>query len=318
FVDMNGSGDDVFAYDVGSGTTTLVSHSTVGTTTGGNGSSGKLYAETVCISDDGATVTFKSRASDLISGFTSPASGSNVYSHDLGTDTTTLVTHDASSTTTGADASIDEFMVSTDGQRIAYTTSAANLVAGFVDGTPINEDLFLYDSASGTTSLVNQVSGSSVTSSGATHKSTISADGSLVVFQSFGGDHVAGVVDANGRVDVYSYAVAAGTLSLVSHLPSDSMTAAGSHTSLASISSIHCSSDGGLIAFYGDSSSLVAGFVPGNANEPGNVFVYDAASGTAALLSHADGSPTVGGNRDTYPAGISRDGVTVFVDCDAS
>ncbi|MCP3994738.1 MAG: hypothetical protein GY722_06705, partial [bacterium] len=47
FVDMNGSGDDVFAYDVGSGTTTLVSHSTVGTTTGGNGSSGKLYAETV-------------------------------------------------------------------------------------------------------------------------------------------------------------------------------------------------------------------------------------------------------------------------------
>ncbi len=76
---------------------------------------------------------------------------------------------------------------------------------------------------------------------------------------------MAGVADGNGLVDVYSYAVAAGTLSLVSHLPSDSMTAADSHPSSGSTPSTHCSSDGGTIAFYGDSSSLVAGFVPGNA-----------------------------------------------------
>ncbi|MCP4968958.1 MAG: hypothetical protein GY926_27490, partial [bacterium] len=36
FVNANGSGSDVFAYEVGSGTTTLISHSTAGTTTGGN------------------------------------------------------------------------------------------------------------------------------------------------------------------------------------------------------------------------------------------------------------------------------------------
>ncbi len=321
FVDTNGNGYDVFAYDVGSGTTSLVSQSTVGTTTGGNGSSGKEFSETVCISDDGTTVTFESRATDLVSGFTSPATGTaiDVYSHHLGTGTTTLVSHAVGSTTTGADNFIEVFKVSADGQQIAYTTAATNLVAGFVDGTPLYNDLFVHDLASGTTSLVNPSSGSSVTSSGGVHFRgyALSGDGSLVVFQSLGGDHVAGVTDANGLVDVYSYAVAAGTLSLVSHLPSDSMTAAGSHSSLGTVP-IFCSSDAGMITFYGDSPNLVAGFVPGTAAEPGNAFVYDAASGTTTLLSHAVGFATTGANQRVRPEAISVDGATVFVDCRAS
>ncbi|MCP4967299.1 MAG: hypothetical protein GY926_18970, partial [bacterium] len=121
FVNANGSGPDVFAYEVGSGTTTLISHSTAGTTTGGNGDSGKGYSETVHVSDNGNRVTFASRASDLSSGFPS-SSGTvmNVDSHDLGTGTTTLVTHDASSATVGADYYVAEFDVSADGQRVAY------------------------------------------------------------------------------------------------------------------------------------------------------------------------------------------------------
>ncbi|MCP5022232.1 MAG: hypothetical protein GY930_10690 [bacterium] len=317
FVNANGTGSDVFAYDVSSGTTTLVSHSTAGTTTGGNGDSGKGFSKTVHVSDSGTTVTFVSRASDLISSFSSSSTlVMNVYSYDLGTGTTTLMTHDASSATVGADYYVGEVDVSADGQRVAYITRATNLVTGFVDGTSGAPDIFVYDLASDTTSLVNHTSGSPVTSLGQLYEFALSADSNLIFFWSRGADHVAGVTDTNGLLDLYVYAVAAGTLSLVSHLPSDSMTAAGVLDNEYP-DNLACSSDGGMISFIASAPSLVAGYVPGSAFRL-QAFLYDLASGTFTLVSHAYGFPTTGANNLVTPEGISEDGSTVFVDCAAS
>jgi Tol biopolymer transport system component len=87
--------------------------------------------------------------------------------------------------------------VSDDGRIVAFTSSAANLVAGDTNGHP---DVFVHDRAAGTTTRVS-VAGTGAQGDGAASAPAVSGDGRYVAFTSAATNLVAG--DTNGRPDVF-------------------------------------------------------------------------------------------------------------------
>ena len=91
--------------------------------------------------------------------------------------------------------------VSADGQRVVFHSDASNLTANDFNG---QQDVFVRDLASGTTSLVSiALSGTSSSDFGHASNPMISADGRFVAFESSrdAAEFVPGVVDAFGHGD---------------------------------------------------------------------------------------------------------------------
>jgi archaellum component FlaF (FlaF/FlaG flagellin family) len=111
--------DDVFVHDRATGRTTRVSVAEDGSQANGN-SSGPS------ISEDGHWVAFRSDASNLVSGDTNGRSDVIVY------DVTNSIPTRASASSSGAQANGDssEAAISADGEYVAYSSDATNLVPG--------------------------------------------------------------------------------------------------------------------------------------------------------------------------------------------
>ncbi|HVF61948.1 MAG TPA: hypothetical protein VNJ70_19245 [Thermoanaerobaculia bacterium] len=187
---------DVFLFDRASGTTVLVSRTAASATTTGNGSS-----RDPAISADGRYIAYESTASDLIAG--QAGGGSNVFVFDSVAGTTTLVSHTAGSATDGASGSQDA-VISADGSRIAFTSSATDLVPGQID-TNFRPDAFLYDRTAGTTLLVSHASTSATTACDhSARPHALSSDGAYLVLESHATDLVAGQSDTNGFLQTSS------------------------------------------------------------------------------------------------------------------
>jgi hypothetical protein len=118
--DIN-SGYDVFARDRTTGTTTLVSVSLDGLSTGNDGSGGPS------ISTDGRYVTFTSRATNLVE-LVGTAMSNLLFIRDMQQDTTEMVSlaYDGSPANQSVNTSWSP--PSADGQRIAFASSADNLI----------------------------------------------------------------------------------------------------------------------------------------------------------------------------------------------
>ena len=104
FVDGNfGGGTDVYLSDRLLGTTTLVSHSTVGTANGAN-----LTSSGRAISSDGRFVLFDSYATDLVSGFVdnNGSTSADIYVFDHETKKVSLLIHDPLDPKKGLDANV--------------------------------------------------------------------------------------------------------------------------------------------------------------------------------------------------------------------
>ncbi len=101
----------------------LVSHE-VGSSTAG--ASCESYNPS--ISADGTHVAFMSCATNLVSGY-SGSGNYQVYVWEAGT--VTLLSHDASFATTGANCHTQQPSISADGTRIAFMSCATNLVSGY-------------------------------------------------------------------------------------------------------------------------------------------------------------------------------------------
>jgi Tol biopolymer transport system component len=181
--DNNGT-FDVFVRDVQNGTTTLVSVNRFGT--GSGDSQSELF--TPAISANGRFVAFFSHASDLVPGDTNQTFDMFVRDLELGT-----TTRFASPATAPA-FSADRFLA-------------------FVS----NEDVFVSDMLTGTTTLVSvNITGTASGNSGdqLSGPPAISADGRFVVFGSRSSDLVAN--DTNGANDVFVRDMLMGTTTLVS------------------------------------------------------------------------------------------------------
>lgn len=247
--DTNGTDDDVYVRDLAAGTTTLVSRKS------GGGTSGDADAGDPVLDADGSRVAFSTIASNLASPLVDANGDLDVYLHDLDTGTTSLVSARAAVLLQAGNASSGTPAISADGQRVAFTSSANNLVA-VVDGNSVG-DVYLRDFAAPLgqqTILVSRTTGpNGISGNGEAKSPSISADGTRVAFQSSASDLVPG--DANGGFsDVFVRDLAAATTQLVSLA-----NGAGGAQPPDGASVPALSPDGDCVTFASTGDSLVAG-----------------------------------------------------------
>jgi len=295
--DTNG-GKDVFFSDRVAGTTVLVSHAAGDPSTAGDGE-----ASSATLSADGRWVAFRSAAGNLVAGQVESASSPDAFLWDRDTGVTTLVSHVPGMPTTAAGECWYTPSISADGGRIAFNSSAANLVPGQSDGSG-TLDIFLYDRATDSNTLVSHDSAGATIATGGALQPALSADGLWVAFPSAATGIVAGQSDGNSGEDVFLFSSATGANVLVSHAAGAAATAGNDISSRYSSAVI--SADGSRIAYESSATDLVAGESDGNFST--DVFLYDRAAGTNTLVSHSLASATTAGNSDSERPTLSADG----------
>lgn len=178
---------DVFVHDRLSGETTRVSVATGGGEAIGGGS------DSGAISADGRYVAFLSEATNLVAGDTNAVR--DAFVHDRQTRETTRV----SVATGGAEGNglTQRVQISADGRYVAFSSGAANLVAGDTNTVP---DVFLHDrQRAETTRLSLSLDGQQLNA--ATQALDINSACGYVTLQSNASNFVSG--DTNGQTDVF-------------------------------------------------------------------------------------------------------------------
>ena len=304
-VDGNSS-VDVFLYQRATGTVTLVSHASgLATTTG------DAYAYASTISSDGAWVAFESPATNLVAGVTEANSGADVFLFERSSGTITLVSHSSGSATTTGNGTSSAAAISADGAWIAFESYATDLVTAQSDANGAN-DVFLFERATSAITLVSHV-WSSLTATGNQYSAypAVSDDGGRVAFTSYATDMVNGLTDNNLGEDVYVFARASGTVTLVSHaagLP----TTTGNQQAYATF----VSGDGAWVVFESAATDHLT--LQNDLNGDTDVFLYKCATGTITLISHTPGAPATTGNAWSYSPTISTDGAWVAFESGAT
>jgi Tol biopolymer transport system component len=280
-----------------------------------DGAGGSLLVRTPggrVVSADGRYVVFVSEAPNVVPGQVPnlpawPRTESqrtrarNVFLYDRVAATTTLVSHVPGAPTTAANDDSESPTISADGAFVAFESHATNLVGGpDVNNWP---DVFVWERATGTVTLVSHVPGAPTTTGNVWSASPIiSADGAVVVFTSIATDLVAGT-DTSNTPDVFVYERSTGTVSLVSHAVGAPGTA-GNSWSFSPVAS----ASGSHIAFSSLATNLVAGT---DANGGADVFLYERATGAVTLVSHVLGAPGTAGNGTSFSPVMSAGGAFV-------
>ncbi|HKI04551.1 MAG TPA: hypothetical protein VKK31_21405 [Thermoanaerobaculia bacterium] len=289
---------DVFLYDRAAGTTTLVSHAS-----GDAGSPGDNNSFEARINADGGAVVFKSSARNLVAGQAGPL-GDNVFLYRRSSGAITLVSRQAGSAATMGNAMSDTAEISADGRFVAFNSLATDLVPGQAD-TNARVDVFVFDSSSGTVSLVSRASGSPLqTASGSSRNPRLSDDGRWIAFASDAPNLVPGQVEGGGALDAFLYDRVSGEMRLASHTAASPLAAGGIVSGL----SLDLNADGRYVVFVSGARNLVTGQV--DTNSRADVFVYDRLTGTSELVSHTRRSRTTATAEPVSASspGISADG----------
>ena len=297
--DTNGS-SDIFVRDLQNGTTTRVSVANDGTQ--GQGTS---FSSNPAISADGHFVAFTSTASNLVPGDTN--NNSDVFVRDIQNGTTTRVS--VANDGTQGNGSSGSPAISADGNFVAFTSSASNLVP---EKTNTITDIFVRDIQNGTTTRVS-VANDGTQGNNSSFNLAISADGHFVAFTSSASNLVPG--DMNGSSDVFERDLQNGTTTRVS-VASDGTEA----NSNSSSSKPAISADGRFVAFQSNATNLAPADINNTTDVryPSNsqIFVHDLLTGITTEVSVAsDGTEA---NRSASNPAISADGRFVTFDSSAS
>lgn len=172
---------------------------------------GDVY-EYPIISADGKFVVFSSSSDGLVNNDNNGEE--DVFIRNTQDDTTELVSYKGAmmeSSTADDISSIPAKGMSLDGRIVVFSTMANNVVGG--DTNQCN-DIFVRDMATGKSLLVSVNAEGTGPGNGHSMQPSISADGSLVAFQSDASDLVAG--DTNGMPDVFLRDLETGKTTLVS------------------------------------------------------------------------------------------------------
>lgn len=240
------------------------------------------------ISAQGRFVAFSSRARIV----EEPANVAvrQIFLRDAATGTRTLVSRARGGG--GGDGNSDWPSIASDGTRIVFASGSTNLVRGDTNGHP---DIFLYDSTTGTTTLISHAPNGDPANRDS-HSPAISADGTHVAFTSSSTNLGSG---SGGFDSIYVYDIAAGTAQLATHA------ADGSPTDYYGGYNPSISGDGSLVTYRSGSSNLVSD----DTNNHDDIFLYDASKDTNKLISR---TPTGGlANANSGPSVISADGTRV-------
>ena len=288
---------NVFLFDRTTQTTSLVSHATASPLTSGSASS---YSP--AISANGSRIVFSSEATDLVPGARDLNDGLDLFSYQVATGATDLVTRRASSLPSLApEGASTARAVSADGRWVVYESDAAHLIAGQAD-TNGRKDVFLYDRTTRQTVLVSHSAASAVTAgNGASLQPSLSADGRYVSFLSSADDLAAGATPQAGYYNVYVYDRTTGATRFVAR------TIGAGVSDETQIGEQRISADGNWVAFTSTADDLVPGQHPGTFSF--NVFLWSRETGSRTLVSrsslHTD--PWPGHGKSTSPR-LSADG----------
>ena len=306
------SGNNLYRYDVASGVVSLVSHTA---------KDPLAYATTngsfdARISDDGKTLIYTSTSNNVVGGVVDTNNAEDLFVYNANSNSSRLVTHIAGSVSATA-SSISlvpgSASISGNGAKIVYYSNLTNLVTGQVDVNQMR-DLFIYDVATSVTSLVSH-SSTSVTSTGnglpgdGKVRTSISADGGLVVYDTLSTDVVEAVTDNNGQTDTYLYETATGKNSLITVSATNSLQT-GNGGSFDPV----ISADGSEIALRSAATDLINGLT---LNSAVPLYLYMVGQSQPTLITHVPGSPLVAAsdapNSSVYdPAPkFSNDGLTI-------
>ncbi len=267
-----GSGAQIFEHDRQTGQPSLISINNVGNA--GNGASSQPT-----ISANGRFIAFTSVAPNLAA--IPGASGSQIFLRDTQTNTTTLVSQDASSN--AGNGASSQPTISADGRFVAFTSVAPNLAA--IPGAS-GSQIFLRDTQTNTTTLVSQ-DASSNAGNGASSQPTISADGRFVAFTSVA-PNLAAIPGASGS-QIFLRDTQTSTTTLVSQ---DASSNAGNGAS----SQPTISADGRFVAFTSVAPNLAA--IPGASGS--QIFLRDTQTNTTTLVSQ-DASSNAGNGASSQP-----------------
>ena len=264
---------------------------TAGTTTrvsvASDSTQGNDYSAEASLSATGRFVAFNSPASNLAEG--GDTNGVvDVFVHDRKTGQTTRISV-ASDGTQGNDFS-DAPSISATGRYVAFQSAASNLVSGDTNDTG---DIFVYDRATGQTTLVSVASDGTQANSASQH-AAISANGRYVAFQSDASNLMSG--DTNNTHDVFVHDRKTGQTTLVSvHSNGTQGNDLSLHPSI--------SATGRYVAFDSFASTLAEG---GDTNTCGpytdgtcpDIFVHDLVTGQTTRISVASDGTQANGYSD--------------------
>ncbi|MCS6865104.1 MAG: DUF4214 domain-containing protein [Gemmataceae bacterium] len=282
---------DAYLYNRHTGTNTLVSHVPGSPSRGANDwttlvtiSGGSTYNPTTQTAS--GTVVFSSSATNLVSNQDDNTSTLDIFRYDIATGTTSLVTHAPTDTKKAVASSSDQDLfpasVSDDGKFITYASRSRNLVANQSDSIG-TYDVFVYDVANATTTLVSRTASSATTAAGATYTllsgnfPLISGDGKWITFVSASNNLLSPSLSGNAT-RVYLYEVATGEITLVSRNSETGAAVSGTNPSI--------SNNGRYVAYISTTSAP-------------DVYVFDRTDNSVKLISHrttSETTPTGGGN----------------------
>ena len=192
--------------------------------------------------------------------------------------------------------------MSADGRWVAFESWAGNLVPGQVTVAAGSINVFLHDRQTGATILVSRATGSVATAGNdSSFEPVVSADGTVVVYESFATNLVAGQVDTNQTTDVFLYDRVTGTTSLVSRTGTSPITTGDAFSS--AVRRQRRRARRGLCRL-----GHRPGARPGRRPGTFDVFLYDRVGGTTTLVSRAAGSTTTTANGGSVTPQISADG----------
>jgi Tol biopolymer transport system component len=250
---------------------------------GPDGVQGDSYSLIPTISADGRFVAFSSLASNFVSGDHNGEIDAFVRDRATGTTTRVSVGWD------GQEPDGESYgpRISADGKFVAFLSSATDLVPNDTNG---HADVFLYEMATGTTTLVSAAAGGG-SANDESYAPRISGDGGRVVFESRATDLVAD--DLNGGPDVFLFERATGQVSRVSETP-------GGIAADAEATAPAISRDGTAVLFTSPADNLVGLQV----HRVANVFLRDLVAGTIEKVSVR---PIGDGDGSSFSYGLSDD-----------
>ena len=199
---------DVYAFNIASGTLELVSKSSTGTV-GDEDSRSSAGA----VSPDGRYVVFQSRATNLVPGDTNGQD--DVFVRDLQLGTTERISI-APGGVQGTSQSFALSTISNDGRYVTFWSDAAEFLPSGVSDTNGTFEVYLRDRTSDTLTLVSRSASGTSTIDGFTNIATwMSPDGSSLLVSSTGTNLISPSVASGGVSQIYRYTVATNSFQLL-------------------------------------------------------------------------------------------------------
>ncbi len=216
-VDHNAS-NDVFLLDRNTSITRLVSSSATSSSTTSNRAS---FA--TAISKDGSVVAFSSDSTNVVAGVSDENNARDLFLMNRHSGSVALVSRafGTSSSTPFSGHLVSYVQLSDDGRFVSYGTEASNVLPPGVD-TNGESDAFIFDTLTFQTQLVSRRDGNSnaVANRGG-YPYAISSDGRRVLYGTYADNVLSGIIDENGRFDMFVFSAVDSTTRLLTHSLAD-------------------------------------------------------------------------------------------------